>query len=276
MPQKTGPSSEKKNDSNAYPEQPNWPLSDIVELDISKISKDPRFVFREKLNDEKLKEYAKICAEAKNKNEPFPFPPSVVFKIGGKIVRLSGNHRLTVAEATDWTSVPVRFFEGDLKDALRFGLSDNRHGAALTRGDKRVSIELALKKKLYKSNRELARAIGCDEKYVRLIKDEIEGKNSPKVRSTPQPTSPKPRFKSVDELFRATTAELKYFVTESIGKLYAEFAIGLLDNTGSDDTTDFVDTIIDTIAAAPEYAEQMRQALDRKDQARKHEKPSDQ
>lgn len=116
---------------------------------------------RDGIHDDVVEEYAEAMQEGAT------FPPIVVFHDGEKYFPGDGFHRMKAAETLGLLDIEAEVRKGGRLDALWFALSANRaHGIRPTRADVRKAIGLALQEFPDRSNREIARQIGCDHKTV--------------------------------------------------------------------------------------------------------------
>ncbi len=120
-------------------------------------------------NQETVNRYAERMAAGE------VFPPIDAFKIGEQIIVADGYHRIEAARACGKTEIEANMREGTLKDAVWHAVGANsRHGLPMNREDTRNAITLALREFCCRSNREIARQIGCDGKTVAAVRAELE------------------------------------------------------------------------------------------------------
>ncbi len=113
------------------------------------------------------------------------FPPIVAYYDGEKYNIADGFHRIDAADKAGFKDIEAEVREGTREDAIWFALSANsRHGARMTREDVRQAISRALQEFPERSNREIAKQIGCDHKTVEVARRTHEaGGEIPHVES---------------------------------------------------------------------------------------------
>jgi hypothetical protein len=139
-----------------------------MKLELSKIKADAQV--RVQINREIVEQYAEaMCAGV-------VFPSIVVFHDGADYHLADGFHRIAAARQCGFLDIETMVEEGTASDALWFALTANQtHGLRMNRADMRHAVELALKAFPEKSNREIARQIGCDDKTVAAVRANLEG-----------------------------------------------------------------------------------------------------
>ena len=154
---------------------------------------------RAAINEDTVADYA-AAMQAGTK-----FPPVMLFFDSTRYYMADGFHRGHAALRIGAVDIPAVVTVGTRTDALWYALGANKvNGARLTTDDKRQAILLALKAWPDKGSRELAEQIGCSDRYVLNIKDEVrttshlpnrvtgkDGKSYPATRRTePAPLEP--------------------------------------------------------------------------------------
>lgn len=103
------------------------------------------------------------------------FPPIIVYSDGEKYFLADGFHRVLAAEKLDWREIDAEVREGGRLEAIWFALSANKiHGIRMSRVDVRRAITRALQEFPDRSNREIARQIGCGDQLVAEVRAELE------------------------------------------------------------------------------------------------------
>lgn len=159
------------------------PRTKTTHLALNRITLDDRLQSRE-LKPGVVKEYA----EALRRGEKFP--PVRVVHDNADYYLVDGHHRLAAnRELLGIENIAVEIVEGTFSDALWLSWGANRgHGLRRTQKDKRRAICAALMHPQWnkKSDREIARHIGCDHKTVAAMR---RGGEFPTNRTT-QDSSP--------------------------------------------------------------------------------------
>ena len=142
------------------------------------------------------------------------FPPVVLFFDGNEYHMADGFHRYLAASRNGSDELPAVLHQGTAQDALWYGLGSNRvNGLRLSPGDKRRAVELALDRFPTKSQQEIADHVGCSQKYVSQMKEDIIPRyNVPPTRKDSkgrnQPTRYKPKAaQALDEDQQAVKPE---------------------------------------------------------------------
>ena len=142
------------------------------------------------------------------------FPPVVLFFDGNQYHMADGFHRYLAASRNGSDELPAVLHQGTAQDALWYGLGSNRvNGLRLSPGDKRRAVELALDRFPTKSQQEIADHVGCSQKYVSQMKEDIIPRyNVPPTRKDSkgrnQPTRYKPKAaQALDEDQQAVKPE---------------------------------------------------------------------
>ena len=118
------------------------------------------------------------------------FPPIRLVYDGDQYYLVDGHHRLAATrELAGLEDIAVEVFDGTFSDALWLSWGANRdHGLRRTPEDKRRAVRAALAHPQWnkKSDREIARHIGCDHKTVAAIR---RGGEFPKATQDSHPPS---------------------------------------------------------------------------------------
>lgn len=139
-----------------------------MKLDISKV-KNAGTQVRAGINQQTVNRYAERMVDGET------FPPVIVFFDGTEYHLADGFHRVESALACGFTTIDADVRAGSRQDAVWYALGANgRHGLPMTREDTRNAIALALREFCDRSNREIARQIGCTDKTVAVVRAELE------------------------------------------------------------------------------------------------------
>ena len=137
-------------------------------LPIDKIIADARTQVRAVIDDDVVEAYVQQLAAGA------VFPPVVVFRSEAGTYLGDGFHRVAVHRRAGRSEIEADVRAGSQQDALWYALGANRtHGHRLTAGDKRHAVERALEAWPDKSQRRLAAQIGCSQRYVGKIRDQV-------------------------------------------------------------------------------------------------------
>lgn len=156
----------------------NAPGSPITELLPSEIRIDAGLQTRDKVNQEKIAEYAEAMANGDQ------FPPLLVYRIGTEpgYLLVKGFHRLNAhIAAFDRKPIRCKITHGSRREALKEALADNAdHGLPLNREDKRKKIKIALADAEWGqwSDREIAKLCKVSHPLVAEVRREVTGNSS--------------------------------------------------------------------------------------------------
>lgn len=122
------------------------------------------------LDQETINRYADLIADG------VVLPPVDIYVDEHGVHRLAdGNHRIEAALSCGETEIEANIHKGSREDALWAALAANRtHGLPMSRDDKRHAVEMALQAFSGKSNREIARQVGCGDQLVGQIRESME------------------------------------------------------------------------------------------------------
>lgn len=102
------------------------------------------------------------------------FPPIVVFHDGSDYHLADGFHRVMAATRLVFRDIAADVRPGTKQDALWFALGANRaNGQRLTERDVRHAIEIALITWPDRSGKQLSEQIGCSQRYVATVRDQV-------------------------------------------------------------------------------------------------------
>jgi hypothetical protein len=141
----------------------------VLELvKISDIRIDGGTQIREKLNQNKVDEYAQLMEEG------VEFPPIVIFFDGSSKWLGGGHHRMFGEKKRGSETIKAEVRKGTLNDAVKFALGDNNHGLNMTAEDYRRAVNIALENPETKewSNIKIAHWIGTSSMTVGRVKKE--------------------------------------------------------------------------------------------------------
>ena len=103
------------------------------------------------------------------------FPPVIVYSDGQISYLADGFHRVEAARRCGFLNIDAIVEQGTARDALWYALGANKaHGLRMSRADVRRAIELALREFPSRSNREIARQIGCGDQLVGEVRVKLE------------------------------------------------------------------------------------------------------
>lgn len=138
---------------------------EMIALDVLVI--DERVQSREKMNRERVEEYALAFKNGEK------FPPIIVFYGGITYWVADGFHRVEAARMAGKTEIMADIRGGDIRKAILYSAGSNTlHGLNRTDADKRraVGMLLADEEWVRVSNREIARHCRVSEGLVRILK----------------------------------------------------------------------------------------------------------
>ncbi|MGA7934301.1 MAG: hypothetical protein WCA35_12200, partial [Kovacikia sp.] len=93
--------------------------------------------------------------------------PVILFQVGDALLLADGFHTLAAHKRLGRQEIEARIIEGTTQDAIWYAIQANaKHGLSMTREDKQRAIIQAVRHFPQKSDREIARAVGCDNKTV--------------------------------------------------------------------------------------------------------------
>lgn len=116
-----------------------------------------------------------ICDYADEMTEGSAFPPVVLFYDGQRYWIADGFHRIAAAEQCGFKEIEADVREGTRLDAVWFALGANRqHGRRMTHNDRIAAVKRGVIEFQARSNREIARQIGCDDKTVAAVRASLE------------------------------------------------------------------------------------------------------
>ena len=152
----------------------------MKELKVSDIRIDCGTQIREKLNSDKVNEYAEQM------NDGIVFPPVTVFFDGSSYWLSDGFHRLFAEKQRGTEVIKATVTNGTIDEAEFFACGANKHGLNMTAGDYRRSIIKMLSNPKAKdfSNIQIANHVGTSASTVARVKKEQNIKPADKVKYT--------------------------------------------------------------------------------------------
>jgi len=152
----------------------------LKELKVSDIRIDCGTQIREKLNSDKVNEYAEQM------NDGIVFPPVTVFFDGSSYWLSDGFHRLFAEKQRGTEVIKATVTNGTIDEAEFFACGANKHGLNMTAGDYRRSIIKMLSNPKAKdfSNIQIANHVGTSASTVARVKKEQNIKPADKVKYT--------------------------------------------------------------------------------------------
>jgi hypothetical protein len=104
------------------------------------------------------------------------FPPVDVFFDGNEHHLADGFHRVLAATRCGFKDILACVHKGTLTDAIWFAIGANKsNGIKRTAGDKKKSIEIALSKFPDKTQQQIAEHVGCSQRYVSEVQNQLRG-----------------------------------------------------------------------------------------------------
>ena len=152
----------------------------MKEIKIADIRIDGGTQIREKLNSDKVNEYAEQM------NDGVVFPPITVFFDGSSYWLSDGFHRLFAEKQRGTEVIKATVTNGTIDEAEFFACGANKHGLNMTAGDYRRSIIKMLNNSKAKdfSNIQIANHVGTSASTVARVKKEQNIKAADKVKYT--------------------------------------------------------------------------------------------
>jgi hypothetical protein len=215
---------------------------------------------RQSINDERVDIYAERMTEGDI------FPPVVLFHDGSVYYLGDGFHRVLASERNGFIDIDAEVHKGTQQDALWYAIGANKaNGQAMTKGDLRHAVALALKTWPDKTQQAIADQVGCSRATVQRTQDELvhlnkleipetrtgaDGKERPTtyqkkdtledIPETQQETTPDEAGEQQEEQEEETQDEKPKrkkpeYAPSSIGLQYAEMAIDSLKQIPKDD-----------------------------------------
>lgn len=152
----------------------------MKELKVSDIRIDGGTQIRERLNSDKVNEYAEQM------DDGVVFPPITVFFDGSSYWLSDGFHRLFAEKLRGTEIIKATVTNGTIDEAEFFACGANKHGLNMTAGDYRRSIIKMLNNSKAKdfSNTQIATHVGTSASTVARVKKEQNIKPAEKVTYT--------------------------------------------------------------------------------------------
>lgn len=150
-------------------------------LALAKITLDPLTQPRVSLSHGTVEDYAQAYTDGEK------LPEIVVFHDGDSYFLADGWHRYKAAEKMGCLEMEADVREGDLRDAILFGLSANsKHGLNRTSADKRKAVLTCFDDEEWSqlSAREIGRICGVSHELVNQMYREINGPKEPAAETT--------------------------------------------------------------------------------------------
>lgn len=137
----------------------------LVDVALDRLILDPRVQVRvEGIDLEKVDQYAIVMGEAAANEEPYPFPPIVVYRERGQLYLADGFHRVEAARVVGYVKLAADVRPGGLAGAIEHAEEANlEHGISLSNEDKKNILHRRLARGAWDkrtSNREIGRAFG--------------------------------------------------------------------------------------------------------------------
>jgi hypothetical protein len=140
----------------------------VARVRLDAIAFDAGTQIREAIDQAVVADYAEAMTDGAR------FPPVVLFHDGNQHYLADGFHRFMAAQRLQWRHIDALVNPGTKEDALWFALGANReHGMRMSGADKRHAIVLAYKAWSDKGTSEIAKQIGCSDRWVRMIRSEV-------------------------------------------------------------------------------------------------------
>ena len=140
-----------------------------VEIPLAQIEIGAGTQARTRIDNALAEEYAEAMRDGEF------FPPVIVFSDGKNSYLADGFHRVEAARRCGFLEIDAIVEQGTARDALWYALGANKaHGMRMSHADVRRAIGLALQEFLERSNREIARQIGCGDQLVGEVRAELE------------------------------------------------------------------------------------------------------
>ena len=115
-----------------------------------------------------------VATYAESMQDGAKFPPIIVFCDGTEYFVGDGFHRIMAAARNKFKDIEADIRKGTRQDALWFALGANKtNGKRLERGDVRKAVEVALREWPNKSQQEIAEQVGCSQRFVGMVKEDI-------------------------------------------------------------------------------------------------------
>jgi ParB-like chromosome segregation protein Spo0J len=139
------------------------------QLRLAQLKIQTAFQLRVELNAAAVTDYAEAMLAGEQ------FPPIKVVNHNATYILADGFHRVEAARQAGKAAILAEIIEGDEATALEIAVKANRqHGLRMTSADKRRAIKLVLSKWPQKSNREIARLVGCTDPTVGTVRREVQ------------------------------------------------------------------------------------------------------
>lgn len=169
-----------------------------MNIPISSIQRDTSIQTRAEINMETVNSYADKMTDG------VVFDPVTLYGTADECWIGDGWHRIMAAEQIGALDIPATLKDGTSEDALWYAMGANKaHGLPMKRGDVKRAVELAVKTWPNKSQQEIAEQVGCSQRFVGMVKEDIRstsiipptrtdsmGRTRPTSYATRKPTTP--------------------------------------------------------------------------------------
>lgn len=123
---------------------------------------------RESINEQVVTDYAERMIEG------VEFPPITLFHDGVRYYLADGFHRTLAAKRNQFRDIAADVDAGTRADALWFALGANKvNGQRLTDADKKHAVKMAIDAFPDRSQTQIAEQVGCSQRYVSTIRDQV-------------------------------------------------------------------------------------------------------
>ena len=153
------------------------PSEEVKMLKLSVLRLSEKYRFRVADDEETVIRYSGLMQQyLMDKDEgitvAYPFDPIYVIHEDKAYAVIAGRHRCKAGIRAGMEEIPCIVLV-DHVEAIQVGLSNNRHGLPLGKGDTAHCIRLAVKEVPDWSNRRISEMIGCCSSYVnRIVREE--------------------------------------------------------------------------------------------------------
>ncbi len=157
------------------------------------------------------------------------FPPVIVYHDGSTHWLADGYHRLEAADEAGLTEIKAEVRKGDKRDAILYAVGANRdHGLRRSRADVRRAITTLVQDAEWgqMANRAIAEKVGCSDKTVASVRDELVRCGNSATEDTdqgaPPPTTQVGNFPNCDDEARGIPPSVNS-LAEAVAGLNAVF-----------------------------------------------------
>ncbi len=224
-----------------------------MKIDLNKIAIDAGTQARACIDPDTVSDYAERMTEGD------VFPPVVIFHDGNHHYIGDGFHRILASARIQAVDIEADIRKGTWDDALWYALGANReNGVRMKRGDVRHAVELALKTWPDKTQQAIADQVGCSQRYVGKVQEELSTCSKLDIPATrtgadgkERPTTYKRREpEQQQQEVKRKPSPPPPRVPSSVGMQYASMAIDALSVIPDDDTEreEALDSVVDWIS----------------------------